>query len=82
MTSSDSREGIPLVDADVPASSNESLVEMQGVVVRYGDKEVLGSWEHESEGQTQKGLWWTIRRGERWGVFGPNGMCLVVHEGT
>ena len=55
---------------------------MQGVVVRYGDKEVLGSWEHESEGQTQKGLWWTIRRGERWGVFGPNGVCLAVHEGT
>lgn len=68
-----SREGIPLVDADAPESNNEKLVEMQGVHVRYGDKEVLGDWEQEVRGQKKTGLSWTIRRGERWGVFGPNG---------
>ena len=77
----ESREGIPLVDADVPVFANEALVEMQDVRVRYGDKEILGSWEQKIEGLSKKGLSWTVRRGERWGVFGPNGMCLVVHKG-
>lgn len=75
------RKGIPLIDADVPISINKAIVEMQGVCVRYGDKEILGGWQQEIEGRTQKGLSWTVRRGERWGVFGPNGMCLVVHDG-
>lgn len=78
----ESREGMPLIDADVAVPISEALVEMQDVRVRYGDKEVLGSWEQEIEGQTRKGLSWTVRRGERWGVFGPNGMCLVAHEPT
>ena len=76
----ESREGIPLAEADVPISTNEALVEMQGVCVRYGDKEVLGGWEQEVGGQGKKGLFWTVRRGERWGVFGPNGMCSLVHQ--
>ena len=70
-----SREGIPLLDTDVPLPTSEILVEMQDVSVRYGDKEVLGNWLQEVDGLTKKGLSWTIRRGERWGVFGPNGMC-------
>lgn len=70
----ESREGIPLVDIGAPTSNNEALVELEGVCVRYGDKEVLGSWEQEINGQGKKGLSWSIRRGERWGVFGPNGM--------
>ena len=69
-----SREGLPLVDTDVPLPTSEILVEMQGVCVRYGDREVLGNWLQEVHGLTKKGLSWTIRRGERWGVFGPNGM--------
>lgn len=76
----ESREGIPLVDADGSVSINEPLVEMQDVCIRYGDKEVLGGWKQEIEGQTKKGLSWIVRRGERWGVFGPNGMYLVVLE--
>ena len=68
------REGIQIVDADLPVSDKEALVEMQGVCVRYGDKEVLGSSEQEIDGQLEKGLSWTIRRGDRWGVFGPNGV--------
>ena len=66
----------------MPDSTNEALVEMQGVCLRYGDKEVLGSWKYESSSPRQKGLSWTIRRGERWGLFGPNGGRLVVLEDT
>lgn len=78
----ESREGLLLVDADVPTSTNEAVVEMEGVCVKYGDKEVLGSWDQEVGGQAKKGLSWTIRRGERWGIFGPNGMYLAVHKGS
>ena len=48
-----------------PRQKGESLVEMSGCVVKYGDKTVLGGWKG--------GLYWTVRQGERWGVFGPNG---------
>jgi len=53
--------------------SKEALVEMKGVKVMYGTKKVLGAWQEIVDGQPQNGLWWTVRRGERWGVFGPNG---------
>ncbi|EAA32650.1 P-loop containing nucleoside triphosphate hydrolase protein [Neurospora crassa] len=46
-------------------AEKEPLVEMSGVTVRYGSKTVLGNWP--------SGLHWTVRRGSRWGVFGPNG---------
>jgi hypothetical protein len=52
----------------------EPLIEMNGVKVQYGDKAVLGDWKEEYEGTERKGLWWTVSRGQRWGVFGPNGM--------
>jgi hypothetical protein len=52
----------------------EPLVEMSGVKVRYGDKEVVGGPMIESQGRQEEGLWWTVRRGERWGLFGPNGI--------
>ncbi|KAJ4294722.1 hypothetical protein N0V88_004956 [Collariella sp. IMI 366227] len=51
----------------------EPLVEMDGCRVKYGDKVALGNWTEERDGQALDGLYWTIRRGERWGVFGPNG---------
>jgi ABC-type molybdenum transport system ATPase subunit/photorepair protein PhrA len=51
----------------------EPLVEMSGVQVSYGNKTVLGNWQQEVNRETKKGLWWTIRRGQRWGIFGPNG---------
>lgn len=47
----------------------EPVVEMEGCQVRYGDKIALGNWAVAGA----KGLSWTVRRGERWGVFGPNG---------
>ncbi|KAI9872944.1 MAG: hypothetical protein M1830_001037 [Pleopsidium flavum] len=54
-------------------SLREPLVKMEGVCVKYGDKEVLGGWKQMVDGGQRKGLWWTVRRGDRWGIFGPNG---------
>jgi ABC-type molybdenum transport system ATPase subunit/photorepair protein PhrA len=54
-------------------SDAEPLVEMEGCKVRYGDKIALGNWSQETPLGQQDGLFWTVRRGERWGVFGPNG---------
>ncbi|AEO60512.1 hypothetical protein MYCTH_2309752 [Thermothelomyces thermophilus ATCC 42464] len=54
-------------------SLGEPLVEMAGCRVQYGGKVVLGNWTEERDGETVSGLHWTVRRGERWGVFGPNG---------
>ncbi|KAK3391137.1 P-loop containing nucleoside triphosphate hydrolase protein [Podospora didyma] len=51
----------------------EPLVEMDGCRVTYGDKIALGNWTEERDGKSVSGLHWTVRRGERWGVFGPNG---------
>ncbi|KAH0496976.1 hypothetical protein TgHK011_004314 [Trichoderma gracile] len=51
----------------------EPLVEMDGCQVRYGDKIALGNWSQKTPEGDKPGLIWTVRRGERWGVFGPNG---------
>ncbi|KAG5980875.1 hypothetical protein E4U55_003544 [Claviceps digitariae] len=64
----------------------EPLVEMDGCRVQYGDKIALGNWSQQQQQQQQQttrhglghdarkdGLIWTVRRGERWGIFGPNG---------
>lgn len=58
----------------IPVNPNaEPLVEMEGCKVRYGDKTVLGNWALDTPQGQREGLDWTVRRGERWGVFGPNG---------
>ncbi|KAH8594359.1 hypothetical protein B0O99DRAFT_624816 [Bisporella sp. PMI_857] len=67
-----SRDGYKLHDSH-PNENGEALVEMEGVNVSYGNKSVLGNWSQEVNGGTKNGLWWTVRRGERWGIFGPNG---------
>ncbi|RDW80652.1 hypothetical protein BP5796_05350 [Coleophoma crateriformis] len=51
----------------------DALVEMEGARVAYRSKAVLGNWQQEVDGTLRDGLWWTVRRGERWGIFGPNG---------
>lgn len=63
----------------------EPLIEMENVQVVYGDKQILGAWVQDVNGQPRQGLCWTVRRGQRWGVFGPNGEfyssarhCLTV----
>ncbi|TLD08587.1 uncharacterized protein PgNI_06743 [Pyricularia grisea] len=65
----------PNATAEGTKNTGEPLVEMNGVQVGYGDKIVLGNWDNKNTtGQTgQKGLVWTVRRGERWGIFGANG---------
>lgn len=70
-----SREGLPLIDNKVPEGDvlNEPLVEMESVDIKYGERQILGGWKQNVSGKERDGLWWTIRRGERWGVFGPNG---------
>ncbi|KAI9829848.1 MAG: hypothetical protein M1819_005946 [Sarea resinae] len=63
-----------------PRSITEPIVEMEGVEVKYGDKEILGRWNqgnpnsHKGMQKNLKdGLWWRVRRGQKWGIFGPNG---------
>jgi ABC-type molybdenum transport system ATPase subunit/photorepair protein PhrA len=67
-----SRDGHRLKDLELP-EIGEALVEMEGAVVAYGSKAVLGNWTQDFNGSPRDGLWWTVRRGERWGIFGPNG---------
>ena len=67
-----SRDGYRLHDTELP-KIGEALIEMEGARVAYGDKAVLGNWTQEINGSTKEGVWWTVRRGERWGIFGPNG---------
>lgn len=67
-----SREGLPL-KGSIHHCVGEPIVEMQDVVVNYGPKIVLGNWSQTIDGEARRGLQWTVRRGERWGVFGPNG---------
>ena len=64
-------------------SPGEPLIEMDSVQVRYGDKQVLGGWFQEVDGQRRQGLSWVVRRGQRWGIFGPNGrQSLTRHFAT
>ena len=66
-----SRDGFPRDDPALPAG--EALVEMRGVKVAYGDRVVLGDWKQSSESGEQDGLWWSLHRGQRCGIFGANG---------
>ncbi|KAF2968138.1 hypothetical protein GQX73_g5460 [Xylaria multiplex] len=56
-----------------PRVIGEPLVEMQGCQVQYRGKIALGNWTEQINGKERQGLTWTVRRGQRWGVFGPNG---------
>ncbi|OLN81257.1 putative ABC transporter ATP-binding protein [Colletotrichum chlorophyti] len=56
-----------------PTPVGEPVVEMDGCQVRYGSKIALGNWSQDTPSGPKNGLVWTVRRGERWGVFGPNG---------
>ena len=65
-----SRDGYKLKDTEL-RKFGDALVEIEGARVAYGAKAVLGNWQQD--GRSKDGLWWTVRRGERWGIFGPNG---------
>ena len=64
-----SRDGFP--KHSPPLSKGAPLVELAGVRVSYGPKTVLGDWQQPS--QPLPGLYWTLHRGQRCGIFGPNG---------
>ncbi|KAK7417527.1 hypothetical protein QQX98_004491 [Neonectria punicea] len=51
----------------------EPLLEMDGCKVQYRGRVALGNWTQQTDEGPKDGLIWTVRRGERWGVFGPNG---------
>ncbi|KAI8224978.1 hypothetical protein K4K55_009296 [Colletotrichum sp. SAR 10_96] len=65
--------GPVVTEEGVSREVGEPLVEMDGCQVRYGSKIALGNWSQDTESGAKDGLVWTVRRGERWGVFGPNG---------
>ena len=67
-----SRDGYQLKDTK-QRDFGEALVEMEGARVTYGTKAVLGNWTQDVAGKSKDYLWWTVKRGERWGIFGPNG---------
>jgi ABC-type molybdenum transport system ATPase subunit/photorepair protein PhrA len=64
-----SRDGFPKHSPPLP--KGEALVELNGVRVSYGPKTVLGDWQQPDK--PQPGLWWSLHRGQRCGIFGPNG---------
>ncbi|PSN61888.1 ABC transporter-like protein [Corynespora cassiicola Philippines] len=83
---SSTEPGISLPDAPAPKSRDAyekvdtsrpnigaPMVEMEGVRIKYGSSFVLGDWQQDVGGDKRDGLWWTVRRGQRWGVFGANG---------
>jgi ABC-type molybdenum transport system ATPase subunit/photorepair protein PhrA len=65
-----SRDGFPAID-EASVNPGEPLVEMAGVRIAYGNNAVLGNWTQQDS--PSPGLHWTVRRGERWGIFGANG---------
>ncbi|KAI1373225.1 P-loop containing nucleoside triphosphate hydrolase protein [Hypoxylon crocopeplum] len=66
-------ETTPVQDIGALRDIGEPIVEMNGCKVQYRGKIALGNWKQEVDGKEQDGLVWAVRRGERWGVFGPNG---------
>lgn len=64
------KQALELAEGDL---IREPLVKMEGVCVKYGKKKALGGWKKRVNREIVQGLWWTVRRGDRWGVFGPNG---------
>ncbi|PVI02513.1 P-loop containing nucleoside triphosphate hydrolase protein [Periconia macrospinosa] len=69
-----SRDGYEKHDKSAPAKIGSPVVEMEGVNIQYGTNSVLGAWEQTTpEGVSKPGFWWTVRQGERWGIFGANG---------
>ncbi|OTA97438.1 hypothetical protein M434DRAFT_7915 [Hypoxylon sp. CO27-5] len=60
-------------DTGTSRNIGEPIVEMDGAKVQYRGKIALGNWKQQIDGEEREGLVWTVRRGERWGIFGPNG---------
>lgn len=75
-TYSENAEGLHLPNLkSLNETQQESLVVIEDVNIKYGSRQILGGWK-----DARSGLWWTIRRGERWGVFGPNGEFHLFYD--
>ncbi|KAL8895791.1 MAG: hypothetical protein Q9192_003445 [Flavoplaca navasiana] len=69
-----SREGLSLSFCDGGSKvEGEQIVEMHDIVVKYGEKVVLGNWQEIINGEKRQGFNWTVRRGQRWVICGLNG---------
>ncbi|KAK3712837.1 hypothetical protein LTR37_008928 [Vermiconidia calcicola] len=66
-----SRDGFRKSSPALPPG--ETVVDMQGVKVAYGTKVVLGDWKQSVDSEEKSGLWWSLHRGQRCGIFGANG---------
>ncbi|KAK3721040.1 hypothetical protein LTR37_003330 [Vermiconidia calcicola] len=66
-----SRDGFP--KSSPALAHGETVVDMQGVKVAYGTKVVLGDWKQSVDSEEKSGLWWSLHRGQRCGIFGANG---------
>lgn len=66
------RDGYEPVDTS-STPIGDSVVEMEGVRIKYGSNSVLGDWQQDVDGKPANGLWWNVHRGQRWGIFGANG---------
>ena len=72
------REGDPQTQIHgLQLPNTEPLVQMEGVEVKYGDRKILGNWKQDVGGVAKDGLWWTVSRGDRLGIFGPNGITWL-----
>jgi ABC-type molybdenum transport system ATPase subunit/photorepair protein PhrA len=67
-----SRDGYEKTDK-LSVPTGEPVVEMEGVRIKYGGNSVLGEWQQDVDGAKKEGLYWDVRRGQRWGIFGANG---------
>ena len=69
------------IGAGTPTPEIEQAVaDKDAIPTGSSDKRILGAWSERAEGTERvprEGLHWTVRRGERWGVFGPNGMYYL-----
>jgi ABC-type molybdenum transport system ATPase subunit/photorepair protein PhrA len=59
--------------SDATALSRDGYEKVDKSSVSIGGNSVLGEWQQDVDGTKKEGLYWDVRRGERWGVFGANG---------
>ena len=76
-----SREGLLVNHAEKTNADAPSVVEMHDVHIKYGQREILGDWKVQDPetASIRQGFWWNVRRGDRWGVFGPNGNIMGLY---
>ena len=59
---------------EIPQFEKKTVFEMSGLQIRYNNQIIVGDWKQDINGSEKDGLWWNVMTGERWGLFGPNGI--------